>query len=48
MDFAFKDQLVKIGCATLDLGNCPLADRGADGCHIDLEKEVAEGCADDG
>jgi hypothetical protein len=40
--FTVTDQLIEIRCATRDLGDCPVTDRGAQGCHVHLLEEVAE------
>jgi hypothetical protein len=39
---AVTDQLVEIGCATRDLGNCPITDGGAESGHDHLQEEIAE------
>ena len=39
--FAVTHQLIEICCATWDLGDRPVTDRGAQGCHVHLI-EVAE------
>ena len=41
---AVADQLIKIRCATRDLGDRPVTDRGAQGRHFHLSEEVPKGC----
>ena len=40
---AVTDQLIEITCPTWDLGDGPIPDSGADGSHVHLQEEVAEG-----
>ncbi len=37
------DQLVQITCPTMDLSDRPITDGSADGSHVHLQEEVAEG-----
>ena len=39
---AVTHQLIEIRCATGDLGDRPVTDRRAQGCHVHLVEEVAE------
>ncbi len=40
---AVTDKLIEIGCPIWDLGDVLIADGGADGSHIHLLEEIAEG-----